>query len=99
RDVHVRMEGPLVLELQAAFQEHWVKAFEEALTGAGQFPHPEQAGNIKGQIVPSRSFSMAAIPLIQAVSFTAAEKRIWITNSYCTPTTDQVEQLVKAVQR
>jgi len=42
---------------------------------------------------------MAEVPLIQAVSFTAATKRISITNSYCTPTDDQVEQLVGAVHR
>jgi cardiolipin synthase len=99
RDIHVRIEGPLVAQLQAAFQEHWIKTFEEALTGAGQFPALSEAGNVKAQIVSSRSFSMAPVPLIQAVSFTAATHRIWITNSYCTPTDDQVEQLVNAVKR
>ena len=99
RDIHLRIEGPLVAELQAAFQEHWVKAFGEALTGAGQFPKLEQTGDLKAQVVPSSSFTMAPVPLAQAVAFTAAEKRIYITNSYCTPTDDQVEQLVKAVKR
>src|SRR5207237_3348561 len=42
---------------------------------------------------------MAPVPLVHAISFTAATKRIWITNSYCTPTDDQVEQLVGAVNR
>jgi cardiolipin synthase len=42
---------------------------------------------------------MAPIPLVQATAFAAAEKRIWITNAYCTPTDDQVDLLVKAVQR
>jgi cardiolipin synthase len=42
---------------------------------------------------------MAPVSLTQAVSFAAAEKRIWITNAYCTPTDDQVDLLVKAVQR
>lgn len=99
-DVHVRVEGPLVAELQSAFQEHWVKTeFAEALTGSSQFPPLTEAGNLKSQIVASRSFSMAPVPLVQAVAFTAATKRIWITNSYCTPTPDQVEQLVKAAHR
>ena len=34
-----------------------------------------------------------------ATAFSAAEKRIWIVNSYCTPTEDQVSQLVDAVKR
>ena len=42
---------------------------------------------------------MAPVPLVQAVTFAAAEKRIWITNPYCTPTDDHVELLVRAVQR
>jgi cardiolipin synthase len=99
RDVHLCLEGPLVAQLQAAFQEHWSKTASEVLTGAGQFPPLRSSGELHGQIVTSRSFSMAPIPLVQAVGFTAAEKRIWITNSYCTPTDDQVEQLVKAVKR
>jgi cardiolipin synthase len=99
RDAQMRIQGPLVYKLQAAFQEHWVKTFNEALTGADQFPALVSAGDLKAQLVSSRSFSMAPVPLVQAVAFTAAQRRIWITNSYCTPTSDQVEQLVKAVQR
>jgi cardiolipin synthase len=99
RDAQMRIEGPLVGKLQAAFQEHWVKTFGEALTGAHQFPALPSAGDLKAQVVLSRSFSMAPVPLVEAVAFTAAQKHIWITNSYCTPTSDQVEQLVKAVQR
>jgi cardiolipin synthase A/B len=99
RDSHARIEGPLVAKLQWAFEEHWVKTFGETLSGAGQFPTLATAGDLKAQIVASTSFSMAPIPLVQAVAFAAAEKRIWITNPYCTPTDDQVDLLVKAVQR
>ena len=99
RDVQMRIEGPLVTSMQAAFQEHWIKSFNEALTGADQFPILPPAGPIKAQVVTSRSFSMAPVPLLQAVAFTAAEKRIFLTNAYCTPTRDQVQQLVKAAQR
>ncbi|MGI8480747.1 MAG: phospholipase D-like domain-containing protein, partial [Chthoniobacterales bacterium] len=98
-DVHVQIEGPLVAKLQGAFQEHWIKTGNEALGGADQFPALSPAGDLKAEIVSSRSFSMAPVPLLQAVSFAAAEKRIWITNPYCTPTDDQVDLLVKAVRR
>ena len=99
RDTQVRMEGPIVNSLQSAFQGHWVKTSHETLTGAAQFPALPPAGDLKTQIVESHSFSVAPIPLVQAVTFAAAEKRIWITNPYCTPTDDQVELLVKAVKR
>ncbi len=99
RDVQARIEGPLVTKLQGAFQEHWVKTFGEQLSGADQFPVAAPAGELKGQIVSSHSFSMAPVPLVQAVAIAAAEKRIWFTNAYCTPTDDQVDLLIKAVQR
>jgi cardiolipin synthase A/B len=99
RDVQARVEGPLVAKLQAAFQDHWIKTFGEGLSGAGQFPPLAAAGDSKAQVVLSRSFSMAPIPLLQAVAFASAEKHIWITNAYCTPTDDQVDLLVKAVKR
>ena len=99
RDSQARIEGPLVAKLQWAFEEHWVKTFGETLSGTAQFPMLAPAGDLKAQIVASHSFSMAPIPLVQATAFAAAEKRIWITNPYCTPTDDQVDLLVKAVQR
>jgi cardiolipin synthase len=99
RDTHVRLEGPIVTALQAAFQGHWVKTYREPLTGPDQFPALPAAGKLKAQIVESHSFSSAPIPMVQAVTFAAAEKRIWIANPYCTPTEDQVHLLVDAVRR
>lgn len=98
-DLQVRMEGPLVSELQQAFEQHWIKTGNETLHGPDQFPALAPAGTIKGQLIVSHSFSMAPMPLTQAVAFAAATKRIWITNAYCAPSGDQVELLVKAVQR
>ena len=98
-DLQARIEGPLVAKLQLAFEEHWVKTFNETLSGASQFPVLPAVGTLKAQVIPSRSFSVAPIPLVLATSFAAAEKRIWITNPYCTMTDDQVDLLVKAVQR
>ena len=99
RDSQARIEGPLVGKLQWAFEEHWAKTFGETLSGAAQFPLLAPAGDMKAQVVASFSFSLAPVPLVQAIAFAAAEKRIWIINPYCTPTDDQVNLLIKAVQR
>jgi cardiolipin synthase A/B len=100
RDTHVRLEGAIVSDLQSAFQAHWIKTFGEALTGAGQFPALPPAGGLKAQVVESHSFAASApIPMVQAVTFAAAEKRIWLTNPYCTPSDNQVDLLVQAVRR
>jgi cardiolipin synthase A/B len=98
-DVQLQVRGPLVSKLQAVFQEHWAKTAAEGLSGADQFPALAPAGNLKAQVVASHSFSMAPLPLVQAVAFAAATKRIWITNAYCTPTHGQVELLTEAVRR
>ncbi len=98
-DVQARIEGPLVSQLQTAFESHWIKTYGETVSGADQFPALEPAGTLQAQMIASHSFSMAPLPLAQAISFAAAEHRIWITNAYCTPTEDQVDLLVKAVAR
>jgi cardiolipin synthase len=74
RDVQLRVRGPLVAKLQSAFQEHWAKTSGEALSGANQFPGLTAAGNMKAQIVSSHSFSIAPVPLVQAVAFAAASE-------------------------
>lgn len=99
RDIHARIQGPLVAKLQGAFQQHWIRAFGEALAGPDEFPDLPPAGNLRAQVVASHSFSVAALPLVQAVAISAAEKRISITNAYCTPSEDQVKLLVQAVKR
>jgi cardiolipin synthase A/B len=99
RDVHARIEGPLVAKLQGAFQQHWVKSFGDTLSGPDEFPPLTPAGDMQAQVIAAHSHSVAALPLTQAVAIAAAEKRIWITNAYCTPSDGQVETLCEAVKR
>lgn len=99
RDLHLKVEGPLVAKLQGAFQQHWLKETDHIFTGPDVFPEIPSAGELKAQVIASTSYSLAAIPMAQAVAIAAAEQRIWITNAYCTPTHDQVYLLGKAVAR
>ena len=99
RDVHAKIEGPIVAEFQSAFQQHWLGETHEVLSGPNQFPHLEKAGALQAQLTTSSEFTVAALPLIQAVAIAAAEKTIYITNPYCTPTEDQVDLLTAAVKR
>ena len=88
RDTHARVEGPVVAQLQCRLSRTLDQDIRRgAHRGSGQFPTLPSVGDLKAQIVESRSFSSAPIPLLQAVTFAAAEKRIWITNPYCTPRT------------
>jgi cardiolipin synthase len=99
REIHARLEGPIVGNLQAAFQEHWFKEVGETLSGKGQFPELAPAGNLRAQVVASHSFSAAPLALVQAVAFSAARESIYITNAYCAPSSSQTRALVEAVKR
>lgn len=99
RDVHARIEGPLVAKLQGAFEQHWVAETGETLSGDGQFPFLPEAGSLRVQAIASHEYSIAPLALVQAVSFAAAEEKIFITNPYCTPSKDQEEALIGAAKR
>jgi cardiolipin synthase len=99
RDVHARLEGPIVAKLQGAFQQHWVRATGETISGAAEFPPLPSAGKLTTQLIASHSFSVSPISLVQAVSFASAEKTIFITNAYCAPSHNQVALLTAAARR
>jgi len=99
REVHAQIEGPMVAKLQAAFQQHWLHETNEVLANPDHFPPLEPAGTLLAQVTISSEFSVAALPLIQAVAIASSEKSISITNPYCTPTEDQVYLLTEAVKR
>jgi len=99
RDVQVRLEGPIVAKLQGAFQQHWVRATGETISGAAEFPPLPSAGKLRTQLIASHSFSVSPMSLVQAVAFASAEKTIFITNAYCAPSDNQVALLTKAAAR
>ncbi|MEN3940100.1 phosphatidylserine/phosphatidylglycerophosphate/cardiolipin synthase family protein [Prosthecobacter sp. SYSU 5D2] len=99
REVHGQLEGPIVAKLQTAFQQHWMDATEELLSGPAHFPFLPPVGPLMAQVTTSRAFTTAPLPVIQAVAIAAAEKTIYITNPYCTPTDDFVHLLAEATKR
>ena len=84
RDTDVRIEGPAVEWLQAAFVENWLEASRQALGGEAYFPlRHETKGRVAAQVVRSSpaggSFSMYSTLLIALHS---AQRSIRITNPY-----------------
>jgi cardiolipin synthase len=84
RDTDIRVEGPVVEYLQAAFAENWLEATGVVLGGEAYFPRPvAPRGDVYAQVVRSSpaagSFAMYTTFLL-AVS--AARRSIMITNPY-----------------
>lgn len=100
RDTNVRIEGPVVIFLQAAFAESWLETTGIAIGGENYFPRLDPAGNITGQIVKSSpsggSFQNYMLFLL---SINSAKKSIFITNPYFMPDDVMTEALVKAAGR
>jgi len=100
RETHVRMEGPVVAELQAAFQENWAEVRGEALVGEDHFPRLERAGPARAQIIHSSARSpSSAMKLLYAVSIASASERLSISNSYFLPDSESIDLLVGAARR
>lgn len=52
QDLHLRVEGPLVAQLQAAFAEDWRFATGEELDGVEFFPGLDSPGTVLGRAIP-----------------------------------------------
>jgi cardiolipin synthase A/B len=84
RDTDVRVEGPVVEYLQAAFAENWLEATGMVLGGDGYFPGPlEPRGRIYAQVARSSpaggSYAMYTTLLL---ALSSARRSVYITNPY-----------------
>jgi cardiolipin synthase len=100
RETHVRVEGPVVAELQAAFQENWAEVRGEPLLGPDHFPRLDRPGSARSQVIDSSARSTSsATKLLYAVSIAAASERLYISNSYFLPDAETIALLVGAARR
>ena len=100
RDTDVRVEGPVVAELQAAFAENWLEATGVALGGEEYFPRIRSRGEVAAQAVRSSpAGGSAAMYTMYLLAMASARRSISITNPYFLPEARMVETLVQAAHR
>jgi cardiolipin synthase A/B len=100
RETMVRLEGPVVAQLQSIFMEDWVHTTGEVLHGEKQFPPIPAAGAMLAQAISaSRSDASSMAKLLYYIAIQAARKSIWIENAYFVPDGQIRRGLVHAVQR
>ena len=100
RDIHYRVEGPVVAQLQAVFLDNWMKVSGKVLHGDGYFPALEAAGEASAQMFSSSpSGGGESMRLMYLLSITAAGQAIRLSASYFVPDALTIRTLVQARER
>jgi cardiolipin synthase len=87
RDTDLRVEGPVVAQLQGAFAENWLEATGVALGGADYFPRAAAAPDgVDAQVVRSSpAGGSVAMYTMFLLAMASARRSIHITNPYFVP--------------
>lgn len=100
RDIHFRMEGPVVSQVQAAFNDNWIKATGEVLHGENFFPAQEEQGETSAHMfISSPAGGSENMQLMYMLAITAAEKSIDLQAAYFVPDELITKALLAAVER
>jgi len=100
RETMVRVEGPVVTQMQFAFMDNWIKSRGELLTGLEYFPQVAPRGTCLAQVVKSSpSEGSSTAKLLYTVSIVSAKKSIYINSAYFVPDRDTTRALEGAVRR
>src|SRR6185369_14043908 len=96
----VRIEGPVVRLLQAAFAENWRDATGVLLGGDEYFPKSARRGDLRIESIKSSPASGAAEAyLLFLLAIDGARSSIYLTNPYFVPDDAMADALVRAAQR
>lgn len=100
RDTHYRLTGPAVAQLQAAFNDNWMKARARVLDGPDYFPRLESVGQVSCQVFKSSpQDGVESARLMFLLSIAAAAHTIHIGNAYFIPDDLTVDTLLQARAR
>lgn len=100
RDIHFRIEGPVVAQLQAAFNDNWIKTTGHVLNGPSYFPALRDEGEIEAHVfVASPSGGSESMHLMYLLAIAAAEESIDLAASYFVPDELLLKALVAACDR
>lgn len=100
RDVHFRIEGPVVAQLQATFNDNWTKTAGRVLNGADYFPAIARAGDMDAHMfLSSPAGGSESMHLMFLMSIAAAEHTLDLSAAYFIPDELITKALVAARQR
>ena len=86
RDSHYRVEGPVVAQMQAAFNDNWIKSKGVVLNGPDYFPPLETSGDMDAHMfIASPAGGSESMHLMYLMAIAAAEHSIDLAASYFVP--------------
>jgi cardiolipin synthase len=100
RDVHFRIVGPLVSQLQEIFVQDWEFAADELLQGERWFPDiPPQGAMPARGIASGPDADLEKLRLVYAGALACARSRVLIVNPYFLPEATLISALIVAALR
>ncbi len=100
RDMHFRIEGPAVAQIQAAFNDNWIKTTGEVLNGPDYFPLLQPAGDKAAHMfIASPAGGSESMHLMYLMAIAASEQSIDLAASYFVPDPLIVHALLAARKR
>lgn len=100
RDIHFRIEGPAVAQLQAAFNDNWIKTTGRVLNGPSYFPPLQEEGEMDAHMfVASPSGGSESMHLMYLLAIAAAGETIDLAASYFVPDKLLIDALIAARSR
>ncbi len=100
RETQVRVEGPVVRQMQAVFATNWLQTTHHLLLGEGYFPKISNEGSIAAQCFksgPEEGPEVVRIAYLFAIA--AARETIDIANAYFVPDELAIDTLLAARKR
>jgi cardiolipin synthase len=100
RDTGLRIGGPVVHRMQAAFAENWIEETGEIPAGDRYFPRLGVAGTTPAHIAyTSPHGSISSVQVLYYLAIKAARREIIIQNPYLLPDRQAIKALEDAVAR
>jgi cardiolipin synthase len=100
RDTHIRVEGPAVRGLEAAFLTNWQETGRLALADVREIAGPDPIGSTPVHVIRSAAtVGWSDVASLFRSVIGAARQRLWITTAYFVPDDGAIELLCETKQR
>jgi cardiolipin synthase len=100
RETHFRVEGPVVAQFQAAFNDNWIKTTGELLNGETYFPSLDAAGDLDAHLfIASPAGGSESMHLMYLLAIAAAARSIDLAASYFVPDELVIQAFIAARTR